>query len=120
MDYIFLIASSVIILACLYFIVSPFFTEKGESQVLLANGEEGLSLEAVYGAVNELEMDYLMKKVKEQDYIKLKEQYQILAAGLMQQDEIPKKKQNSAQKKANQVELELLDELQKLRKQRGR
>ncbi|MDQ0154105.1 hypothetical protein [Robertmurraya andreesenii] len=119
MDFIFLIASSIMILTCLYFIISPFFTGK-EGKLTEANtGEDTFTLEAIYGAVNELEMDYLMKKISEADYTSLKEQYQLLAAGMMKQGQT-KKKQSNTKRGSDKVELEILAELQKLRKQKGR
>lgn len=120
MEYIYLISSSVIILACFYFIVSPFFTTKEKGRVSRENEEETLTLEAVYGAVNELEMDYLMKKIKEVDYQNLKEQYQLLAASMMKQSEKQKRTKGKASTEVDKVELEILTELQKIRKQKGR
>lgn len=120
MDYIYLILSSIIILACLYFIISPFFSTKTKGALMIDNEEETLTLEAVYGAVNELEMDYLMKKIKETDYKNLKEQYQLLAANLMKQSEKQKKITSKVDLETDKVELEILTELQNLRKQKGR
>lgn len=122
MNILFLIVSSIIIIACFYFIISPFFTVKAEVKDSNGTSEEDvLPIEAVYGAVNELEMDYLMKKISEEDYLGLKEQYQLLAAGIMKQGEKQKKKNTSkGDSHSDTVELEILAELQKLRKQKGR
>lgn len=120
MEIVYLILSSIIILACFYFIVAPFFSTKSKRAVIVENEEETLSLEAVYGAVNELEMDYLMKKINETDYKSLKEQYQLLAATMMKQGEKQKKNHSKTNVKADEVELEILTELQNLRKQKGR
>lgn len=120
MDFIFLIVSSIIILACFYFIVSPFFTGKAEVKEGNISEEDTLSIEAVYGAVNELEMDYLMKKISEEDYMSLKEQYQLLAANLMKQGEKKTRNVPKDNAQSDKAELELLAQLQKLRKQKGR
>lgn len=120
MNYIFLIASSIMILTCLYFMASPFFTTKEEKREKHESEEEALTLEAIYRAVNELEMDYLMKKINENDYTSLKEQYQLLAAGMMKQKDTRKKNQATVKGDSDKVELEILAELQKLRKQKGR
>lgn len=121
MNILFLIASSIIIIACIYFIVSPFFTVKAEGKNSNdISGEDVLPIEAVYGAVNELEMDYLMKKISEEDYLSLKEQYQLLAAGIMKQGEKKTKNTSKESSHSDTVELEILAELQKLRKQKGR
>lgn len=121
MDYLFLIVSSVLILACLYFVISPFYLMKQE--VALGNEyDQGLNIESVYEAVNELEMDYLMKKIKKEDFLQLKEQYQVLAQELMAEERQlvgkkgKEKKQSSNEKK---IELEILHELQKMRKLKG-
>lgn len=119
MNVIFLIASSIMILTCLYFMASPFFTTKEEKRQKHSE-EEALTLEAIYRAVNELEMDYLMKKINENDYTSLKEQYQLLAAGMMKQKDTRKKNQATVKGDSDKVELEILAELQKLRKQKGR
>lgn len=121
MDYLFLIVSSVLILACLYFVISPFYLMKQE--VALGNEyDQGLNIESVYEAVNELEMDYLMKKIKKEDFLQLKEQYQVLAQELMAEERQligkkgKEKKHSSNEKK---IELEILHELQKMRKLKG-
>lgn len=119
MEYIYLFASSVIILTCLYFILSPFFLVKAENAGVHNPHEKSVILEDIYEAVNELEMDYLMKKITEKDFNQLKEQYQLLAANLMKQ-EIGIKTKKTIKKDDKAVELEILHELQQLRKQKGR
>ncbi|MDF1506807.1 hypothetical protein PZE06_01285 [Robertmurraya sp. DFI.2.37] len=118
MIYIFLIISSFIILACIYFILSPFFLTKKNDGEKVDGIEDEVTLEAIYRAVNELEMDYLMKKVNEEHYLQLKEEYQLLAANMMKQMGV-KKKKRSQPKHTDHLELELLAELHKLRKQEG-
>lgn len=118
MDYVFLIAGSLVILTCFYFIISPFFAGQDVQLARTENEEEKLTLDQVYGAVNELEMDYLMKKITADDFEKLKDQYQLLAAELMKEESSQKKKPAS-KKAADDAEAEILRELQKLRKQKG-
>ncbi|MBM4762630.1 hypothetical protein [Bacillus sp. B15-48] len=117
MDIVYLLAGSAIILTCFYFIVSPFFTTNESGMSIEEEAEENLTLESVYGAVNELEMDYLMKKMNEQDFLQLKQQYQLLATELLSQENNLKKDRLNTD--AEEAELELLRELQKLRKQKG-
>lgn len=119
MEIVYLLAGSAIILTCFYFIVSPFFSTNRETAPGFEQWDGTLTLDSVYGAVNELEMDYLMKKIKEKDFLQLKEQYQLLAAELMKHESKPKSKENAASH-SKEAELELLRELQKLRKQKGR
>lgn len=118
MDIIYLIATSVIILTCFYFIIIPFFQVKIEVAGSYVMEEEQLTLEDVYSAVNELEMDYLMKKVTEQDFNQLKDKYQMLAAKLMNQEV---KMVTAKTKKVDEsLELEIYHELEKIRKGKGR
>ncbi|PLR98213.1 hypothetical protein [Bacillus sp. T33-2] len=119
MDFILLIAGAAVIITCFYFIVSPFFAGNRGEAAAKETGEERLTLDMVYGAVNELEMDYLMKKVNEKDFVQMKEQYQLLASEIMKQESKPKSAAAS-KNRSDQAELEILRELQKLRKQEGR
>lgn len=118
MDYVFLISGSLVILTCFYFIISPFFTGSEKQGASPEKDEEKLTLDEVYGAVNELEMDYLMKKITAEDFEKLKEQYQLLAVELLKEESGSKKKPDS-KKAADEAEAEILRELHKLRKQKG-
>lgn len=117
MDYVFLIAGSIVILTCFYFIVSPFFTSGGELAAGTETGEGKLTLEQVYGAVNELEMDFLMKKITNEDFEKLKEQYQLLATALMKKEAASITSRKSI--KTDDAEDEILRELKKLRSTKG-
>jgi hypothetical protein len=118
MEIVFMMTGSAIILTCFYFIVSPFFSPQASLADGADEGEGRLTLDQVYGAVNELEMDYLMKKIKERDFQQLKEQYQLLAVELMKQESHPQKQ--GVAPKSEEAELEILRELQKLRKRKGR
>lgn len=118
MDYVFLIVSAAIIVTCLYFIVSPFFTSKREGANGVREENEMTSLEAVYATVNELEMDYLMKKIKEEDFKALKEKYQSLAIELMNREK-KSMTRKSDRNKTEKAELEILDEIRKLRSGKG-
>ena len=118
MDYVFLIAGSLVILTCFYFIISPFFIGSEEHAAGTENEEEKLTLDQVYDAVNELEMDYLMKKIKAEDFEKLKEQYQLLAAELLKEESAAQKTAGS-KKLTDEAEAEILKELRKLRNQKG-
>ncbi|WP_102263938.1 hypothetical protein [Mesobacillus jeotgali] len=123
MDYLFLIIGSLVIITCFYFIISPFFSS-GEVQAgeMETEGEK-LTLEQVYSAVNELEMDFLMKKITREDFEKLKEDYQLLAAEMLKkerQGHMAKHLPESKKKiKDAEAEAEILRELKKLRKQKG-
>lgn len=119
MDYVFLIISSIIVLTCFYFIFAPFLSQRDRGLVAKDNAGDELTLESIYRAVNELEMDYLMKKLNEADYLSMKEQYQLLAAGLLKQEEKSRKASSKKSNGSEKIDLEILTELQKLRKQKG-
>ncbi|MBP2241496.1 hypothetical protein J2Z40_002059 [Cytobacillus eiseniae] len=120
MDYIFLIVGSIVIITCFYFIIAPFFASSKEEEENKSEQETELPLELIYEAVNELEMDYLMKKITKNDFETMKQQYQSLATSYIRTDTNeqaykPKKKQTN-----NEVDKEIIRELNKLRKQKGR
>ncbi|GAM15177.1 hypothetical protein [Mesobacillus selenatarsenatis] len=126
MDYLFLIIGSLVIITCFYFIISPFFSSGEMPAGEMETEGEKLTLEQVYSAVNELEMDFLMKKITSEDFEKLKEDYQLLAAEMLK-DETEGLKLGKAKhlpegkKKIKDVEAEaeILRELKKLRQQKG-
>ncbi|WP_079510141.1 hypothetical protein [Mesobacillus jeotgali] len=125
MEYVFLIIGSLVIITCFYFIISPFFSSaEVRNEGLEADGER-LTLEQVYSAVNELEMDFLMKKITREDFEKMKEDYHLLAAEMLKEETklltsgkktLPKGK---AKLKADEAEEEIFRELKKLRQQKG-
>lgn len=124
MDYVFLIIGSLVIITCFYFIISPFFSAGEVPAAGVETESEKLTLEQVYSAVNELEMDFLMKKITREDFEKLKESYQLLGAEMLKEEtdglkqgkakHLPKKKIRDAE-----AEAEILRELKKLRQQKG-
>ncbi|WP_226677609.1 hypothetical protein [Mesobacillus jeotgali] len=123
MDYLFLIIGSLVIITCFYFIISPFFSSGEVPAGEMETEGEKLTLEQVYSAVNELEMDFLMKKITREDFEKLKEDYQLLAAEMLKkerQGHMAKHLPESKKKiKDAEAEAEILRELKKLRQQKG-
>ncbi|WLR55992.1 hypothetical protein LC048_03215 [Mesobacillus subterraneus] len=83
---------------------------------------EKLTLEQVYSAVNELEMDFLMKKITREDFEKLKEDYQLLAVEMLKEEAQGRKakhlQKNKKKIKDAEAEAEILKELKKLRQQK--
>ncbi|MGA8942803.1 MAG: hypothetical protein WB502_08840 [Thermoactinomyces sp.] len=123
MDFVWLIVSAMMVLICFYLIVSPFFKAEGtmaHGGERKAEAEEALTLDTIYKAANELEMDFLMKKMAEPDYLQLKEQYQLLANDLIRQERKVTGKTGKTDMQNQEIELEILAELQKMRKQKGR
>lgn len=124
MDYVFLIIGSLVIITCFYFIISPFFSAGEVPAAGLETESEKLTLEQIYSAVNELEMDFLMKKITREDFEKLKENYQLLGAELLKEEAQGRKqgkvKDRPEDKKTiKDAEAEILRELKKLRQQKG-
>lgn len=121
MDYVFLIIGSLVIITCFCFIISPFFTAGEISAVGPETEGEKLTIEQVYSAVNELEMDFLMKKITREDFEKLKENYQLLAAEMVKEETQGRKMEHLPEnkKKIKDAEAEILRELKKLRQQKG-
>ncbi|KOP83820.1 hypothetical protein ACFFHH_11545 [Cytobacillus solani] len=118
MDYIFLLLGSMIVITCFYFIVSPFFNKGEENYSNSGVRETEMPVEMIYAAVNELEMDFLMKKLTQDDFERMKKQYHTLAASYLKSET----KQNRIQPKGNRdmdiVDREILKELNKIRKQK--
>lgn len=113
-DYVFLIFGSLVTIICFYFIVAPFF-KRDEYHENKIKHEQDMSIESIYAAVNELEMDYLMKKISENDFKKMKERYQIIAAELLKVEE------EHVRIDATSIKDEdILLELQEIRKKKGR
>lgn len=120
MDYLYLFIGAAIVISCFYFIIAPFFTSE-EKQVDYVEGNDSEQpLEMIYETVNELEMDYLMKKISKEDFESMKKRYQALAAGYLNQESNIKTKQSKKQPIDDETEREILKELNKLRKQKGR
>lgn len=118
MDYAFLIVSSGLVLICFYFIISPFFVSKGERDGIKKEREKPLTLDDIYTVVNELEMEYLMKKMTEEDFYRQKEQYQLLAKEIFDKEKITEEK-NPDGFIDKEVEQEILNQLQKIRAEKG-
>ncbi|MFO1444238.1 hypothetical protein KDN24_13685 [Bacillus sp. Bva_UNVM-123] len=120
MDYLYLILGAIIVISCFYFIIAPFFNSGGKA-LAYADGNDGeLPLEMIYEAVNELEMDYLMKKISKDDFESMKKRYQALAAGYLTHDNQVKANHPRKETIDDETEREILKELSKLRKQKGR
>lgn len=118
MDYIFLAVGTVIIITCFYFVIAPFFSNKVESFASIGQ-DSTTPLEDIYRIMNDLEMDYLMKKISQLDYERLKGDYHLLAAEYMNQNESVQEA-TSRKSYSKQVDQEILRELELVRNKRGR
>lgn len=79
-----IIVCTLLVAACLYFVLAPFF-DKGRTAMQLIESEKGFDMKQVYEAVNELEMDALMNKISAEDFTSLKESYYRFAAESIQE-----------------------------------
>lgn len=120
MDYIYLLVGCVIVISCFYFIVAPFFSNEGKTAVFSEENEAEMPVEMIYAAVNELEMDFLMKKISKEDFEAMKKRYQALAAGYLKTESNGKSTQPKRKSANDETEREIIKELNKLRKQKGR
>ena len=114
-DYVYLIVGSMVTIICFYTIASPFFRREEQAGTNHQVSGQELSIEFIYSAVNELEMDYLMKKISETDFQWMKERYQIIAAELLKAEE----EHVTIDATCIQDE-DILIELQKIRNKKGR
>jgi hypothetical protein len=115
-DYVFLIFGSLVTIICFYFIVAPFF-KRDEYHENKIKHEQDMSIESIYAAVNELEMDYLMKKITETDFQIMKNRCQMMAAEFLKVEEQHIRHETTGTAKVDQ---DIFMELQKIRKKKGR
>ncbi|WNF37115.1 hypothetical protein RJD24_01245 [Bacillaceae bacterium IKA-2] len=124
------IVSLLIVGLCLYLVITPLLKPKVATKKVDEDvGFEEISLPNVYATLNELEMDYNMQKLNDEDYSKLKNEYEKLAAELIakeEQDEAKAKTKtktsissNRDQTQDQDIEAEIEAELAKLREERG-
>jgi hypothetical protein len=114
MDILFLIIGSFVTIICFYLIVSPFYNQKTKTSSIYQKQQDRVSVEMIYSAVNELEMDFLMKKIPEVDFQEMKERYQIMAADYFQLEDQPFYKQKETVDHSK-IDHEILLELKNIR-----
>lgn len=122
MDMISIIASIMLVLGCLYLILSPF-TQKSSSVVKdeVKTTDDHVNKQELYATLNEIEMDYKMNKLSEEDYQKMKKSYELLVAEILRKETSLEGK-NAVQKESieyiQKIEDEIDAELEALRKER--
>jgi Fe2+ or Zn2+ uptake regulation protein len=116
------IVSLLILAFCLYLVITPLLKPKQKTVQVKDIEEEfdGITLPSVYATLNELEMDYNMKKLSDEDYQRLKSEYEHLAAELIAKEKRKDEKTDkNHQNLVKDIESEIEEELAKLRKERG-
>ncbi|QOY37425.1 hypothetical protein AWH56_007350 [Anaerobacillus isosaccharinicus] len=113
-----IVLSIIIVAFSLYLVVTPLLRKDNiQLPVEIKDDTEDISIKNVYATLNELEMDYHMQKLSEEDYQKLKVQYERLAAELLEKDK--KASKTDTDSAVKDIEAEIEEELAKLRKERG-
>lgn len=120
MEYTFLIISAVVIITCVYFVISPFFAKEEVVADGMNSASKGKTIEAIYGAVNELEMDFLMKKISEDDFTEMKNKYQSMAAELLSKEREIGANSKQKHQSEDEIDEELLKELEAMRRSKER
>lgn len=116
-DYVYLIVGSMITMICFYFMAAPFFKREVAVSQVSTDQEQEMSIELIYAAVNELEMDFLMKKITQADFLQMKQRYQIMAAEYLRLEEQQIRKEVD---EALYFDEDIFLELQEIRKKKGR
>lgn len=120
-DYLFLIIGSVVTITCFYFMAAPFFAKRRHENNLVAyGGDPEMSLESIYQAINEIEMDLLMKKITQQDFRQMKDHLSIMAAEyLNNQPEKTEKPQQQIDEPPSDIDKQILSQLAEIRHEKG-
>lgn len=114
-----IIASAVLVLVCMFIIVSPFFKNEMNlfNPVLDLSAHENKT--ALMTTLNEIEFEHKMQKISDEDYKKLKIQYEMMISDLL------KKEDQMVQKEIDhdvlkEVEAEIENELRRRQEEQGR
>lgn len=110
-----IITSISIIIFSLYLVLSPFFQSKTVSYANhMDDRSETIGKKNLYASLNEIEMDYLMKKLSDEDYLKLKKQYESLITKILRDEHNDglKPEEISNLKVNDEIELDILKEIE--------
>lgn len=115
-----MIASAVLVLVCLYLIISPYFKNNIEILNPALDVSTYENKRALMTTLNEIEFEHKMNKISDEDYKRLRKQYEIMIADLLKQEEqsLPIEMDQDVLK---EVEAEIESELQRRNEeQRGK
>lgn len=92
-----MVFTAVLVLSCLFLILAPLF--KWDSYVQFHSNEQNSAIgkEVLFSTLNELEFEYRMEKISENDYKKLKKQYESQISKVMKTDELKAEKRLTLQ-----------------------
>lgn len=114
-----MIASAVLVLLCLFLIISPFFKNELNlfQPVMDLSAHENKT--ALMSTLNEIEFEHKMQKISDEDYKKLKKQYELLISDLLKREgKMESKKVDNDVLKEIEAEIEI--ELRKRQGEQGR
>ncbi|UJW55958.1 hypothetical protein HXZ66_00155 [Bacillus sp. A116_S68] len=116
------VVGAFLIALCLYLVIQPFFaSQKGWQAGSLKDDLDTITLEQIYATLNELDMEYNMGKVPENEYDKLKSQYEKMAVTLLKEEayaEVEHKGKKGPHQTEATYDLEITKELEELQTQR--
>ncbi|SDZ67161.1 hypothetical protein SAMN05421736_12917 [Evansella caseinilytica] len=122
------VASILIIGLCVYLVAQPFFSQKRAwNPEKMKDDLDELSKEHLFATINELEMEFNMGKLPEEDYRKLKGHYEKLAAEKLKEESVlltdsadsrPQVADGAEMTMDEEIELEIAEELQKMKQKR--
>lgn len=122
MDFLPMVTAILISLFCLLLLILPFFEKKEWDSTKRTGENEGYTKEELYATLNELELDYNMNKISDDDFARLKGEYEGIIARIMKKEQRMEKVMLSNLSKAEQNELEneLEKELEAIRNMKGK
>ncbi len=82
-----MVFTAILVLSCLFLILSPFFKWDSYLQVQGNKQEMTTGKEGLLTTLNEIEFEYKMDKLSETDYKKLKRQYEVEVSKLIKLEE---------------------------------
>jgi hypothetical protein len=114
-----MIASAVLVLVCLFLVISPFFRNELNLFQHVTDLSAHENKAALMTTLNEIEFEHKMHKISDEDYKTLKRQYEVLLSDLMRKEDL------SVQKDVNQdvlkeVEAEIENEIRRRQEEQGR
>ncbi|MHC0035960.1 hypothetical protein [Pseudoneobacillus sp. C159] len=107
-----MITSAVLVLVCMFLVISPFFRNEMNLFHTAPDLKAHENKAALMTTLNEIEFEHKMQKISDEDYKKLKRQYEILISDLMKQDE-QLDKNNINHSALKEVEAEIEEELKR-------
>ena len=99
-----MIFTTILVLVCLFLILSPLFKWDTYIQVSSKEKDIGATKEALFTTLNEIEFEYKMDKISHADYKQLKKQYESEVASIMKEEE---------EVMETNVDKDLMDEVEK-------